>query len=75
MANLANFKEVQGSNPMYFNYRMIKRGSAGDATLLRPTVMAAVPLMLDRIYKAIHEKVRKGSPLSQKMFHWAYEYK
>jgi len=37
--------------------------------------MAAVPLMLDRIYKAINEKVKKGSPFAQKLFNWAYEYR
>ena len=56
-------------------YRMVKRGCSGDATVLKPTVMAAVPLMLDRIYKAIQEKVRKGSPTSQKLFFWAYQYR
>ena len=38
---------------------MVKRGCPGDASILKPTVMAAVPLMLDRIYKAINEKVKK----------------
>ena len=56
-------------------YRMVKRGCAGDATLLSPTIMAAVPLMLDRIYKAINEKVKKGSATSQKLFFWAYDYR
>ena len=27
---------------------MVKKGSLGDANMLRPTVMAAVPLILDR---------------------------
>jgi len=54
---------------------MVKRGCKGDATILRPTVMAAVPLMLDRIYKAINEKVKKGSPFAQKLFTWAYDYR
>ena len=30
---------------------MIKRGAKGDATLLKPTVIACVPLVLERIYK------------------------
>ena len=30
---------------------MIKKGFKGDATLLRPTFMAGVPLILDRVYK------------------------
>jgi long-chain acyl-CoA synthetase len=54
---------------------MVKRGCPGDATILKPTIMAAVPLMLDRIYKAINEKVNKGSPFTQKLFNWAYEYR
>ena len=54
---------------------MVKRGCPGDASILKPTVMAAVPLMLDRIYKAINEKVKKGSPFAQKLFNWAYEYR
>ena len=29
----------------------IKRGSKGDASVLRPTILASVPLILDRIYK------------------------
>ena len=36
---------------------MIKRGGAGDATLLRPTVMFCVPLILDRIYKVMGEMI------------------
>ena len=36
---------------------MIKRGGAGDATLLRPTVMFCVPLILDRIYKVMREMI------------------
>ena len=58
----------------FFN-RMVKRGCQGDASILKPTIMAAVPLMLDRIYKAINEKVGKGSPTFQKLFNWAYNYR
>ena len=54
---------------------MIKQGNRGDATLLKPTIMVTVPMMLDRITKAIKEKVKKGSPIAQKFFYWAYEYR
>ncbi len=54
---------------------MVKRGCPGDATLLKPTIMAAVPLLLDRIYKAIQQKVSKGSSTFQKVFQWAYDYR
>ena len=30
---------------------MIKKGGKGDASVLKPTFMACVPLILDRIYK------------------------
>ena len=30
---------------------MVKKGAMGDATLLQPTIMFCVPLILDRIYK------------------------
>jgi len=33
------------------NSSKIKRGSQGDASVLRPTIIASVPLILDRIYK------------------------
>jgi long-chain acyl-CoA synthetase len=36
----------------------IKRGCKGDTSVLKPTIMASVPLILDRIYKGIQEKVR-----------------
>lgn len=53
----------------------IKRGSQGDASVLRPTIIAAVPLILDRIYKAIVEKIEAGSPLSKAIFNMALDYK
>ena len=42
-----------GPNTLTDKSTMIKRGGAGDATLLRPTVMFCVPLILDRIYKVM----------------------
>ncbi len=54
---------------------MVVKGQKGDASILRPTIMAAVPLMLDRIYKAINEKVKRGGPTFQKLFSWAYDYR
>ena len=58
-----------------FSSRMVKRGCQGDASVLKPTIMAAVPLMLDRIYKGINEKVKMGSPFAQKLFRWAIDYR
>lgn len=51
------------------------RGSQGDATVLQPTCMTAVPLILDRITKTINDKVSQGTPLEKAIFKFAYNYK
>jgi len=53
----------------------IKRGSLGDAAVLKPTMMAAVPVIMDRIYKNVWEKARDGGEVAFQLFSWAYEYK
>lgn len=53
----------------------IMRGCKGDASVLRPTLMSAVPLILDRISKGINEKVKKSGPFRQAIFNFAYQYK
>ena len=57
------------------NSSKIMRGTKGDASVLRPTIMASVPLILDRIYKSIVDKVKKGSALQRALFKFAYDYK
>ena len=37
----------------------VKAGSKGDANVLRPTLMCAVPLILERIYKSIVETMKR----------------
>ncbi|XP_008193859.1 long-chain-fatty-acid--CoA ligase 4 isoform X2 [Tribolium castaneum] len=53
----------------------IKKGTKGDATVLHPTCMTSVPLILDRISKSIQEKVSKGGPMKKVLFKFAYDYK
>ncbi|PSN39553.1 Long-chain-fatty-acid--CoA ligase 3 [Blattella germanica] len=53
----------------------IKKGTKGDASVLKPTCLTAVPLILDRISKGIHDKVSKGSEFTQALFNFAYGYK
>ncbi len=53
----------------------IKRGSQGDATVLRPTIIASVPLILDRIHKSIQEKIDGGPAITKAIFDMAMEYK
>jgi long-chain acyl-CoA synthetase len=57
------------------NSSKIMRGSKGDASVLRPTIMASVPLILDRIYKAIIDKVKKESAFTRAVIKFAYDYK
>ncbi|ODN03288.1 Long-chain-fatty-acid--CoA ligase 4 [Orchesella cincta] len=53
----------------------IKRGCKGDASVLRPTIMASVPLVLDRIYKGIQEKMNAGGGVAKAVFEFFYQYK
>ena len=45
---------------------MIKKGAKGDASVLRPTFMACVPLILDRIYK-VRLQYKKGLTIGVKI--------
>lgn len=38
---------------------------------VRPTVMVAVPRLYERVYARVLSAVEAGSPLKQKIFHWA----
>ncbi|KAK6632107.1 hypothetical protein RUM44_007137 [Polyplax serrata] len=53
----------------------IKRGTKGDASVLHPTCLTSVPLILDRIYKGINEKVANGGTFRKALFRFAYDYK
>lgn len=53
----------------------VKRGCLGDCTVLKPTMMAAVPLILDRIYKGILDKVAAQGPWLGKLFDFGLEYR
>uniref|UniRef100_A0A671M8D8 long-chain-fatty-acid--CoA ligase n=1 Tax=Sinocyclocheilus anshuiensis TaxID=1608454 RepID=A0A671M8D8_9TELE len=53
----------------------IKKGSKGDISVLRPTLMAAVPEIMDRIYKNVMLKVEEISVFQRTLFLLAYNYK
>uniref|UniRef100_A0AAQ4QRU4 long-chain-fatty-acid--CoA ligase n=1 Tax=Gasterosteus aculeatus aculeatus TaxID=481459 RepID=A0AAQ4QRU4_GASAC len=53
----------------------IKKGSKGDTSALRPTLMAAVPEIMDRIYKNVMTKVEEMSRVQRTLFTLAYNYK
>ena len=41
--------------------------------VVRPTMMAAVPRIFEKVYNKVLEGVKAGSPIKQKIFHWAIE--
>ena len=43
-------------NTMIDTSSKLKKGTKGDCTILRPTLMCAVPLVIDRIYKGKSER-------------------
>ncbi|XP_041845762.1 long-chain-fatty-acid--CoA ligase 4 isoform X2 [Melanotaenia boesemani] len=53
----------------------IKKGSKGDCTVLRPTLMAAVPEIMDRINKNVMSKVQEMSYVQRTLFTLGYKYK
>ena len=53
----------------------VKAGVKGDANLLRPTLMCAVPLILERIYKSIVDTMRRQGWAVEELFHYFVQYK
>ncbi|XP_032410675.1 long-chain-fatty-acid--CoA ligase 4 isoform X2 [Xiphophorus hellerii] len=53
----------------------IKKGSKGDSSVLKPTLMAAVPEIMDRINKNVMSKVQEMSYLQKTLFTLGYKYK
>ena len=44
-----------------------------NLAVVRPTIMAAVPRIFEKVYNRIIEQAHQGSPIKQKIFHWAVE--
>uniref|UniRef100_A0A1A8BPU7 long-chain-fatty-acid--CoA ligase n=1 Tax=Nothobranchius kadleci TaxID=1051664 RepID=A0A1A8BPU7_NOTKA len=53
----------------------IKKGSKGDCSVLRPTLMAAVPEIMDRINKNVMSKVQEMGYIQRTLFTLGYKYK
>ncbi|KAM4621599.1 long-chain-fatty-acid--CoA ligase 4 [Polymixia lowei] len=53
----------------------IKKGSKGDCSVLKPTLMAAVPEIMDRINKNVMSKVQEMSYIQRTLFTLGYNYK
>jgi len=65
------------SNPKTFTDAgtMVAKGSKGDATELKPTVVALVPLVLDTIYKGIRAKVASRGAFFAELVELCYQYR
>eukprot|EP00128_Syssomonas_multiformis_P014065 Colp12_sorted_trinity150504_noHs@1473 len=53
----------------------VKAGTQGDASVLRPTLMAAVPAIMDRIRHTVLERVNQGGGLKKYLFNTAFAQK
>ncbi|KAK2986447.1 hypothetical protein RJ640_011885 [Escallonia rubra] len=51
----------------------IKKGTKGDATVLKPTLLTAVPAILDRVREGVLKKVEEKGGYTQKLFNIAYK--
>ena len=60
---------------LVFGWRMVFAESldklVGNIGLVRPSIMAAVPRVLEKIYAGINKQVEAGSGVKKAIFHWA----
>ncbi|XP_077537425.1 fatty acid CoA ligase Acsl3-like [Haemaphysalis longicornis] len=57
------------------NSSALARGCTGDIRLLQPTVLACVPLILDRLHKGVTDVSAAKGPLFSALFDFAISYK
>jgi long-chain acyl-CoA synthetase len=57
------------------NSTAIKEGELGDIRVLKPTFMIAVPIVLERIKKAVDDKINKKGAIFKDLFQIAYQKK
>lgn len=53
----------------------IQKGSKGDCAALQPTLMACVPAVMDRIFKAVTDEVKQSNVIARELFRICYERK
>ncbi|CAM6079135.1 unnamed protein product [Sphagnum tenellum] len=53
----------------------IKHGTKGDVTELRPTLMTAVPAILDRVLEGVRKKVKTKGGFTNTLFQFAYKHR
>ncbi|KAI5437877.1 hypothetical protein KIW84_023844 [Lathyrus oleraceus] len=53
----------------------IKKGTKGDVTVLKPTLLTAVPAIIDRIQDGVIKKVEEKGGLAKNLFQTAYNHR
>jgi len=53
----------------------VKTGCKGDSNILKPTLMCAVPLILERIYKSMVDTMSRKGWFVEELFHYLVAYK
>jgi len=53
----------------------IKKGAKGDCAVLPPTIMCAVPLVIERIYKGIRANIAEQGHFMERLLSYCYKYK
>ncbi|EOA29947.1 hypothetical protein CARUB_v10013048mg, partial [Capsella rubella] len=51
----------------------IKKGTKGDVTVLKPTIMTAVPAILDRVREGVLKKVEEKGGMAKTLFDFSYK--
>ena len=55
---------------------LVCAGTKGDVSVLKPTIMNAVPAIVERISKLVRERVASGKhELLRELFDWSYRHK
>ncbi|CAF0943184.1 unnamed protein product [Brachionus calyciflorus] len=57
------------------NSTAIKKGQKGDLRVLKPTIMASVPVVLERLSKTVYDKLAQTNWFKQMLFKLAYRNK
>ena len=57
------------------NATAVKKGQKGDLRVLKPTIMASVPIVLERLSKTVYEKLGQAGWFKQALFKIAYQQK
>ena len=70
-----DYSRYSTPNTLLDKSSMVKKGFKGDASVMKPTIMAAVPLILERVYKTIKDTLAKRGPGFEKLFNFCYKYR